>query len=235
METYAISHPGLKRKENQDRFFIREFEDRTILSAVADGMGGEARGGLAAQTAIEAFEDFDSKLANVEASFGAVFQLADQRIRGEIRKSPQLEGMGTTLTSAYLRKGEIQWAHVGDSRLYLFRTGGLTQVTEDHTLVTRLVKEGTITKEKARGHPLQNILINCLGCKPMMMSSGQFKVQKDDLVLLCTDGLYHEVRDEEMVSILIKKISIKEKFEGLLKSALEAGGWDNITLVGLTI
>ena len=235
METYAISHPGLKRKENQDRYFIREFEDRTILLAVADGMGGEAGGGQAAQIAVEAFKDFNSNLATIEASFGAVFQVADQRIREEIRKSPRLEGMGTTLTSAYLKKGEIHWAHVGDSRLYLFRTGGLTQVTEDHTLVTRLVKEGTITKEEARVHPLQNILIHCLGCKPMIMSSGQFKVQKGDLVLLCTDGLYHEVRDEEMVSILIKKISIKEKFEGLLQSALEAGGWDNITLAGVTI
>jgi PPM family protein phosphatase len=235
METYAISHQGLKRKENQDRYFIREFEDRTILLAVADGMGGEAGGGLAAQIAVEAFKDFNSNLAAVEASFGTVFQFADQRIREEIRKDPQLEGMGTTLTSAYLKKGEIHWAHVGDSRLYLFRTGELTQVTEDHTFVTRLVKEGTITKEQARVHPLQNVLIHCLGCKPMMISSGQFKVQKNDLVLLCSDGLYHEVRDEEMVSILIKKISIKEKFESLLQSALETGGWDNITLVGVKI
>ena len=235
METYTISHPGLIRKENQDRYFIRESEDQTVLLAVADGMGGEAGGGLAAQTAVEVFKDFNSNLATIEASFGAVFQAADQRIREEIRKSPQLDGMGTTLTSAYLEKGEIHWAHVGDSRLYLFRTGELAQVTEDHTLVTRLAKEGTITKEQARVHPLQNILIHCLGCKPMIMSSGQFKVQKDDLVLLCTDGLYHQVRDEEMVSILIKKISIKEKFEGLLQSALEAGGWDNITLAGVTI
>ncbi len=143
--------------------------------------------------------------------------------------------MGTTLTSAYLKKGEIHWAHVGDSRLYLFRAGGLTQVTEDHTFVTRLVKEGAITKDQARVHPLQNILINCLGCKPMIMSSGRFKIQNKDLVLLCTDGLYHQVRDEELVSILIKKISIKEKLEGLLQTALEAGGWDNITLVGVTI
>ena len=188
METYAMTHPGLIRKENQDRYFIREFEDQTVLLAVADGMGGEAGGGLAAQTAVEAFKDFDSNLATIEASFAAVFQVADQRIREEIRKSPQLEGMGTTLTSAYLRKGEIHWAHVGDSRLYLFQTGGLTQVTEDHTFVSRLVKEGTITKAQARVHPLQNILIHCLGCKPLMMSSGQFKVQKDDLVLLCSCG-----------------------------------------------
>jgi serine/threonine protein phosphatase PrpC len=235
METYVVTHQGLERRENQDRYFIREFEDRTILSAVADGMGGEANGGLAAQTAVEAFKDFDSNLAAVEASFAAVFQAADRRIREEIRKSPQWEGMGTTLTSAYLKKGEIHWAHVGDSRLYLFRAGGLTQVTEDHTLVTRLVQNGTITKEEARVHPLQNILLHCLGCKPMVINSGRFQIHKNDLVLLCTDGLYHEVSEEEIVSILIKKISIKEKFEGLLQAALDGGGHDNITLLGVTI
>ena len=235
MEIYALTHQGLIRKENQDRYFIREFEDQTILMAVADGMGGEAGGGLAAQTAVEAFKDFNSNLATIEASFAAVFQAADRQIREEIRKGPQLKGMGTTLTSAYLKKGEIHWAHVGDSRLYLFRLGELTQVTEDHTFVNRLVKEGTITKEDARDHPLQNILINCLGCMPMMMSSGRFRIQKNDLMLLCTDGLSHEVRDEEMASILIKKIGLKEKFEGLLQAALDGGGHDNITLVGVMI
>ncbi len=235
METYAITHQGLIRKENQDRYFVREFEDQTILTAVADGMGGEAGGGLAAQTAVEAFKDFNSNLATIEASFTAVFQTADRKIREEIRKSPQLKGMGTTLTSAYLIKGEIHWAHVGDSRLYLFRAGELTQVTEDHTFVNRLVKEGTITKEEARDHPLQNILLHCLGCMPLMMSSGRFRIQKNDLIILCTDGLYHEVRDEAMVSILINKIGIKEKFEGLFQAALDGGGQDNITLVGLTI
>jgi PPM family protein phosphatase len=235
METYAKTHQGLIRKENQDRYFVREFEDRSILLAVADGMGGEAGGGLAAQTAVEAFKDFDLNMAAVEESLAAVFQAADQRIREEIHKGPQLKGMGTTLTSAYLKKGEIHWAHVGDSRLYLFRAGGLTQVTEDHTFVNRLVKEGTITKEEARDHPLQNILIHCLGCMPMMMNSGRFQIYKNDLILLCTDGLYHQVSEEEIVSILIKKVSIKEKFEDLLQAALEGGGHDNITLVGVTI
>jgi protein phosphatase len=235
METYAVTHRGLIRKENQDRYFLREFEDQTILMAVADGMGGEAGGGLAAQMAVEALKDFDPNLATIEASFAAVFQAADRKIREEIRKGPQLKGMGTTLTSAYLKKGEIHWAHVGDSRLYLFRAGELTQVTEDHTFVNRLVKEGTISREDARDHPLQNILIHCLGCMPMTMNSGRFKIQKNDWVLLGTDGLYHEVREEEMASLLIKKTSIREKFEDLLQAALEGGGQDNITLVGVTI
>lgn len=230
-----MTHRGLIRKENQDRFFVREFEDQTMLMAVADGMGGEAGGGLAAQTAVEAFKDFNSNLDAIEDSFTAVFQAADRRIREEIRKSPQLKGMGTTLTSAYLIKGEIYWAHVGDSRLYLFRAGELTQVTEDHTFVNRLVKEGTIAKEDARDHPLQNILIHCLGCMPLMMSSGRFQLQKNDLVLLGTDGLYHEVRDEAIASILIRNSGIKEKLEGLLQAALDGGGQDNITMVGVSI
>jgi PPM family protein phosphatase len=235
METYSLTHQGLERKENQDRYFVREFEDQTILLVVADGMGGEAGGGLAAQTAIEALKDFNLNLATVEASFAAVFQTADRRIRETTLQDPRLKGMGTTLTSAYLKEGEIHWAHVGDSRLYHFRAGRLTQVTEDDTFINQLVKEGTITREQARGHPMQNILIHCLGCLPVRISYGRFKVQKDDLVLLCTDGLYHEVNEEKIVSLLMKKIGLKEKLEGLLHAALDSGGHDNITIGGLMI
>jgi protein phosphatase len=141
--------------------------------------------------------------------------------------------MGTTLTAACITKGKVHWAHVGDSRLYLFRTGQLNQITEDHTYVNRLVKEGTITREEARIHPLQNILLHCLGCQPLKISSGRFEIYNDDLVLLCSDGLYHEMREEKMVSILTEKYSVNEKLDGLLQAALKAGGQDNITLVGV--
>lgn len=235
METYALTNQGLERKENQDRYFVREFEDRTILLAVADGMGGEAGGGLAAQKAIEAIKEFNLNPAGVEAAFDAVFQEADRRISEITRQNPRFRGMGTTLTAAYLIKEEIQWAHVGDSRLYRFRDGGLAQITEDDTFVHHLAKGGVITQAQARNHPLQNILLYCLGCPPLRVSHGRFKVEKDDLVLLCSDGLYHQVSEKKMVSILKKKVSLQKKLEGLLQAALDNGGHDNITLVSLMI
>ncbi len=235
METYSLTNQGLERKENQDRYFVREFEDRTILLDVADGMGGEAGGGLAAQKAIEAIKEFDMNPAGVEDTFGAVFQEADRRISEITRQNPRLHGMGTTLTAAYLVKEEIHWAHVGDSRLYLFQDGRLTQVTEDDTFVHHLTKGGVITSAQARNHPMQNILLYCLGCPPLRISHGRFKIEKDDLVLLCTDGLYHEVNEKKMVSLLKKKGSLQKKLEGLLQAALDNGGHDNITLAGLKI
>ncbi|MBI4766672.1 MAG: serine/threonine-protein phosphatase [Deltaproteobacteria bacterium] len=235
MEPFAISHPGLKREENQDRLVVREFDKQTLLMAVADGMGGEAGGGLAAQIAIEAVQDFTPDLLAMEASFKKIYQAADRRVQEEIEKNLELEGMGTTLTAAYIENGITYWAHVGDSRLYLWRAGRLTQMTEDHTFVNSLVKDGTITQGEADVHPMQNILLHCIGCDPLEISSGRFKIFRGDLVLLSTDGLHHGVPEREIVSILRKEIGIRKKFEELIRAALKAGGQDNITIVGLTM
>ena len=235
MESYTITHRGLKRKENQDRFFIREWNDQTILLAVADGMGGEAGGGLAAQISIETIKDFIPALATPDTSLKKAFLAAAQRIREEVRKDSRLDGMGTTLTGAYIINGMTFWTHVGDSRLYLFREGHLTQITEDHTFVNSLVKDGVITREEAERHPMQNILLHCVGCEPMEVSSGHFEVFKGDLILLSTDGLHHEVPEKKISSILAGETGIKEKFERLIEAALDAGGRDNITLAGVRI
>ena len=151
METFAITHQGLIRRENQDRYLFREFEDQVLLMAVADGMGGEAGGGLAAQIAIEAVGEFTPPdLTDIEASLIELFLAASRRIEDEVRKDPRLKGMGTTLTAACIKNGITSWAHVGDSRLYLWRKEHLTQITEDHTFVNNLVKQGVITEGEAR-------------------------------------------------------------------------------------
>ena len=235
MESFAITHQGLKRKENQDRYFIRELDNQRFLMAVADGMGGEAGGGLAAQIAIETFKDLNPDSTAVKASLIKLFQATAQKVAEEVQKDPKLEGMGTTLTMAYIKLGKAFWAHVGDSRLYLWRAGRLTQVTEDHTFVNSLVKDGTITQGEAEIHPMQNILLHCIGCDPLEISSGRFKIFKGDLVFLSTDGLHHLVHEGEIVSILKKEISIRKKFERLVRAALKAGGQDNITITGLVI
>jgi PPM family protein phosphatase len=235
MESFAVTHQGLKRKENQDRYFIRELNNQTFLMGVADGMGGEAGGGLAAQIAIEVFKDFNPGLRFKMISFFKSFQAASQRIGEKIQRDSELEGMGTTLTTAYIKNGITYWAHVGDSRLYLWREGCLTQMTEDHTFVNSLVKDGVMTRGEAEDHPMQNILLHCIGCEPLEISSGQFKIFKGDLVFLSTDGLHHEIPEGEIVSILRKETDIRKKFEGLVQATLEAGGHDNITITGLTL
>jgi serine/threonine protein phosphatase PrpC len=182
-----------------------------------------------------AFNDFNPGPRGTKASLLKSFQAADQRIGEEVQKDFKLEGMGTTLTAAYIKNRITYWAHVGDSRLYLWRAGRLTQMTEDHTFVNSLVKDGVITQGEADVHPMQNILLHCIGCEPLEISSGRFKIFKGDLVLLSTDGLHHEVPEGEIVSVLKKDMGIRKKLEKLVRVALKAGGQDNITIAGLTI
>jgi PPM family protein phosphatase len=143
--------------------------------------------------------------------------------------------MGTTLTAVYLKNNLCYWAHAGDSRLYRLRSGQLTQVTEDHTYVNLLVKIGELTPEKARNHPMGNILIHCIGCQPLEMISGRFEVKSGDYLILSSDGLHHEVREDRIISILNQKSDLKTKCKDLLGTALKAGGRDNVTIVGLLI
>jgi PPM family protein phosphatase len=233
METYAVTDRGLLRKENQDRFFLRELEDGTVLAAVADGMGGEAGGAQAAQIAVDVFRDYNPDQPQVEAQLKILFQKASENIKHKVRNSPELTGMGTTLTAVCVKNGIAYWAHVGDSRLYLFRSGRLLQVTEDHTYVNLLVKIGEITPAEASNHPLENILIHCIGCQPLEMTSGSFEVMAGDQIIISSDGFHRGVKEDWMVSILSKKIDLKIKCKELLRAALEAGGRDNVTIVGL--
>jgi PPM family protein phosphatase len=233
METYAVTDLGLLRKENQDRFFLRELEDGTVLAAVADGMGGEAGGSQAAQIAVDVFKDFNPALPQVGSQLKTLFQKASENIKHKVRNSPELTGMGTTLTAISVKNGTAHWAHVGDSRLYLFRSGRLLQVTEDHTYVNLLVKIGEITPEEARNHPLENILTHCIGCSPLEMTSGILEVMAGDQIIISSDGFHRGVKNDQMVSILSRRIDLEMKGKELLKAALEAGGRDNITIVGL--
>jgi serine/threonine protein phosphatase PrpC len=235
METYAITDQGSVRKENQDRFFLRELGDGAVLAAVADGMGGEAGGALAAQMTVDLFRDFNPASSRAEAQLKILFQKAAENIKLKVQDSPQLNGMGTTLTALYLKDNHCCWAHVGDSRLYHLRSGQLTQVTEDHTYVNLLVKIGELTPERARNHPMGNILIHCIGCQPLEMTAGSLEVMKGDHLILSSDGLHHEVREDQIISLLNQKTDLRTKCSDLLGAALKAGGRDNVTIVGLLI
>lgn len=235
MEAFTITDRGLRRQENQDRLILRELEDGTILAAVADGMGGEAGGGQAAQIAVDILKEFKGDLPETEARLKALFQKASETIRRKVQDSPKLAGMGTTLTAVCLKDGMAYWAHVGDSRLFLFRSGRLIQITEDHTYVNLLIKLGEITPEKARGHPLENLLTHCVGCLPLEVSTGNFGILSGDQLILSSDGLHHEVTEDRMSSILSGKTGLNVKCKELLKAAIEAGGRDNVTIVALLV
>jgi protein phosphatase len=220
METASETHQGLKRANNQDRYFVREYGPEGVLLAVADGMGGEAAGDRAAQIAIDSLESFQ-------------FEAADPLL--QVRENFQLSGMGTTLTTVFLCRGRAYWAHVGDSRLYLFRAGELKRVTWDHTLPDTLLKEGNITTEEARNHPAQHLLLQCVGCGRFKASTGILDLETDDILLVSSDGLHHEIPEEEIGALLTGEEELAGALKKLVAAALDAGGRDNITIVAARV
>jgi protein phosphatase len=232
MEVFSLTHRGLKRADNQDRFLVRPYDQGQWLLAVADGMGGEAAGDQAAQCAIDRLRDFRPRGEDPVFQLLALYKEASNDIDERVRKNIHLSGMGTTLTAAYVNRNTIHWTHVGDSRIYLLTGGELQRVTWDHTLPDTLLKEGDITPEEARHHPAQNMLLQCVGCGRFKASTGSLKRKKGDLLLLSSDGLHHEVPEGVVLELLRKGGSLEERLQTLVRAALDSGGRDNITVVG---
>ena len=229
------THQGLKRANNQDRYLVRDYGPEAALLAVADGMGGEAAGDQAAQIAIDSLIRFQSEEADPLLQLLGLFKQASENIEAQVRQNFQLSGMGTTLTTVFLRRGRAYYAHVGDSRLYLFRAGKLERVTWDHTLPDTLLKEGNITTEEARNHPAQNLLLQCIGCGRFKASTGILELEKNDILLISSDGLHHEVPEEEIAARLTGAEDLAEALKKLIQAALDAGGRDNITIVAARV
>jgi protein phosphatase len=142
-------------------------------------------------------------------------------------------GMGTTCTAIVVADQTVYYAHVGDSRAYFFKPGSISRITQDHTYVQELVNKGEITAKEAETHPKRNILTNAMGTKPSLrIDTGQYKMsfEKNDRLLLCSDGLYDYLKDEELGDILNNK-SLQEAAEFMIMEAKKRGGHDNITVV----
>jgi serine/threonine protein phosphatase PrpC len=235
MEIARETHQGLKRANNQDRYLIQEYGPEAVLLAVADGMGGEAAGDRAAQIAIDSLKNYQSEAPDPVLHLQRLFKQASENIEAQVRQNFQLSGMGTTLTTVFLHRDRAYWAHVGDSRLYLFRAGKLKRVTWDHTLPDTLLKEGNITTEEARNHPAQHLLLQCIGCGRFKASTGILELETDDILLVSSDGLNHEVPEEEIAALLVGAEELGEALKKLVQAALNAGGRDNITIVAARV
>lgn len=143
-----------------------------------------------------------------------------------------MAGMGTTMTAAVVRGNKITIVHVGDSRAYLINKKGVRQLTEDHSLVAQLVKDGQIKPEEARHHPRRNILLRAIGQESLVeVDVVEAQWRKGDYLLLCTDGLFNLVVEEEMQDITLRVAELKTAVEFLAETAFNRGGYDNISLV----
>jgi len=240
IEVSSQSDIGCLRQNNEDSYGYWEPEDdrqflrKGRLAVVADGMGGYEGGQeasrLAVETLVAVYRDFsgdDPQAALVEA-----LQAAHEQIRQYSFAHPELRGMGTTCTAAAIVQDALYYVHVGDTRLYLIRDGQITRVTRDHSYVGRLVESGMISPEEAENHPQRNILTAALGTNPdlIMDSPGQPEpLRPEDVLLICSDGLWGLVRDSEILDSVENK-SAEQAGRKLIELARERGGPDNITV-----
>jgi PPM family protein phosphatase len=222
----ASSDVGRLRNINEDSFVI---DDRLALYAVADGMGGHRAGEVASATALEALR---AAVAGGKALDAAIVS-ANSAVFQKAATDRELSGMGTTLTAvAIVGESTLLIGHVGDSRAYQIRAGVLSQVTEDHSLVEELVREGRISPAEAEVHPQRAIITRALGIDAdVEVDLYTIEAHTGDRVLICSDGLTGMLRDQEVLRIAMLETDPRLAADRLVDAANEAGGEDNITVL----
>jgi len=239
----AVSDTGKIRNNNEDSYLLApELE----LAMVADGMGGHKSGEVASSLAVKVTRDkylsmngtgmkpspYNDKYSLEANQLGFAVQLANSVIYEAGNSGAENKGMGTTLSAALLNKDRLCIAHIGDSRIYLFRAGLLRQLTEDHSLVMEHVRKGLLTKEQAETSPLQNILTRALGAqKTPAVDLVETELAEGDRLLLCTDGLFKAVKEAELLETLKIQPDDQKACESLVTAANANGGPDNVTVV----
>jgi protein phosphatase len=212
--------------------------DEVALWAVADGMGGHQGGEVASELAITTLRQVYAGLGerSVDALLDAAAS-ANSAINDASMENPELRGMGTTLVAiAQTDDDELAYISVGDSRIYLLRDGELSRLTIDHSLVEELVREGSITPEEARTHPKRNVVTRALGIDAFVQVDSDVIIPyTGDRFLLCSDGLFNEVEQEKIASILRRLDDPDDAAAELVRLANENGGRDNITVVLLDV
>lgn len=232
MRVSSKTHLGLIRENNEDALLVAS----PYLFAVADGMGGSNAGEVASHDALNIFRAvLEKQLENgqsVSYAFRKAVSEANENIYNLSNEQLKYKGMGTTLTALYIDK--YKFAHVvqvGDSRLYRFRNGKLTLITEDQTLVGEMVKAGKITRMEAKLHPHKNLLSQAIGVSKIIQAElSRFEIKEKDVLLLCSDGLSNMLSEEEIADGLSLG-EPKKCVEQLLEQALKNGGRDNISLI----
>ena len=224
----AKTDVGRVRQGNEDSYLVQE-----PLFAVADGMGGHLGGEIASATTVETITNaLAEDPPHDTARLAAIVRQANTAVWEKAQGDPELRGMGTTCTLVLLEDHELHIAHVGDSRAYLLRAGELTQVTEDHTLVNRMVREGRLKPEEADRHPQRSIITRALGVDAEVeVDELTLGVEEGDRFLLCSDGLTSMIDFQTLRTALTEESSPQSAVDRLVDLANDAGGEDNITVV----
>ncbi len=241
----ACSDRGRRKTVNEDAYIFLPPEEgqrhfKGLLLALADGMGGRAGGDQASKIAVNTllkvfYKDASTDIAE---SLERAFTEAHKAVIKAGDKDVRVQGMATTLTAAVVVDDYLYHGHVGDSRAYIVEADAIRCITEDHSFVASLVKAGAITAEKARTHPQRNVITQAVGASEKLridISRKPHRLENGSSVLLCCDGLYKDLRDEEILEAIRKAPDPQAACETLITMANERGGSDNITAVMVRI
>ncbi|MBR3152466.1 MAG: Stp1/IreP family PP2C-type Ser/Thr phosphatase [Clostridia bacterium] len=239
MRVYAKSDIGKVRNMNQDSFSVPVDNVELKLYILADGMGGYKGGEIASRVAVTATEKYikekfyllekrDKK--SIMKVIEDAIEFANTAIYEESEQDEELQDMGTTIEVCLIYKNKVYIGHIGDSRIYQIRNNIMERVTTDHSYVEKLVRDGEITREESYTHPKKNLLIKALGtdekAEPDLLD---ISIQKDDVLLICSDGLTNMIKEDRILEIVNE--NIETAIDNLIEEANENGGLDNITVI----
>jgi len=239
LEFYGKTDLGRKRTENEDTFYVTENDLKLFI--VADGMGGYAGGKMASNIAKDAVVNYINnninKISNEKEEISDLLkkaiEYANFLVQEKAEELKDFKNMGTTIAVVLIYNNRVFIGHVGDSRIYRIRKNIIRQLTKDHSFVEKLVMEGTITRKESYNHPKKNVLIKAIGAGEFVEPDVKTKgLLKDDILLLCTDGVTNMLKDEEIFKIVCENIHDLQKVcDIIIDKANEAGGYDNSTIV----
>lgn len=248
VEVAGKSDIGCVRGNNEDNF---GYDSRYGIFVVCDGMGGQAAGEVASKMAVDALLQYFRDPANSPGIGGDrvitavpvcankladAINLANRTIYQAGQEKTGRSGMGSTIVAALVRGHSLAIGHVGDSRIYLIRQGGIQQLTQDHSLVMEQVRLGYLTREQAENSELQNVILRALGAEKEVEPDVEDLVAvSGDVLLMTSDGLTRHVRDEEILAIVSSSRSLDQACSALVEAAKDRGGDDNITCLLLRI
>ncbi len=238
IEIAGLTNPGLVRQNNEDSI---GFQTNPGLIVLADGMGGHSKGEVASEMAVELMLPILSEisflaegltvkeLGLIESALKEGVQDCNFQIHEKSNELPECQGMGTTVVAGMFVHGQLLYCHVGDSRLYRYRQGQLTQITTDHSLKQQLLNSGFIHVDNVQSNIITQALGTAQTCKP---ESSSIIIDKDDIFLFCSDGLTDMAEDEAILQVLSNSTNtLQTSAERLLELAINNGGEDNVSVV----
>ena len=238
MRIMGKSDVGKAREMNQDSFYISEENDKIKLFILADGMGGYKGGEIASKLAVVSaknfitnnFEKIPKEKEEILKLISDAIEYANFIVYEKAKEIPEISDMGTTLDICLVYNNKVFIGHIGDSRVYRIRKNVIRKLTNDQSYVAQLVKEGKITKEEAYSHPRKNMLLKAVGCGTLVEPDVMYKgFMKDDILLMCSDGLTNMVSENEIYKII--RANTQKANEKLVLRANDNGGIDNVSVI----